>query len=334
MRILVINVAGETGGALSVMNRLVERFRTDRENEYIVCVSRLKRENCENVTFLRFPWVKKSSLHRMYFDTFHIKKLIKIYQPDRILSLQNKGVSAKGIPQTVYFHNALFICEKRFSFLESRRIWMYQHPIAFLTKRSLRRADKILVQAEWIKRGLVERWGLNADKIVIDAPKVAPLFGETCDVEQEPRNLFYPAAFYPYKNHITLLRACAALWDDGYSFTLSLTGSAERMSSEMKRLLSDKSYPITFLGSLSPEEMKREYARSILVFPSYIETVGLPLMEARVMNRPIFAADCEYAHESVGSYENITYFSPLDEAALREAIRRQLMGDGKGKESK
>lgn len=333
MKVLVINVAGEAGGALSVMNRLVERFRADRENEYIVCVGRQKRENYENVTFLQFPWVKKSYLHRIYFDTFHVQKLIKTYKPDRIFSLQNKGVCAKKIPQTVYFHNALFICEKRFSFFESRRMWLYQHPISFLTKKSLRRAEKILVQAEWIKRGLAERWGLDADKIAIDAPEVAPLFGETCDVEQKPRNLFYPAAFYPYKNHVTLLRACAALWDDGYSFTLSLTGSAERMSTESKRLLAGRNDPITFLGSLSPEEMKREYARSILVFPSYIETVGLPLMEARVMNRPILAADCEYAHESVGSYERVTYFSPLDEAALCEAIRQQLTGDEKGKET-
>ena len=76
----------------------------------------------------------------------------------------------------------------------------------------------------------------------------------------------------------------------------------------------------SFLGRLTPEEMKAVYSRSVLVFPSYLETVGLPLLEAKALSRPIIAADLEYARESVGDYDEVHYFSALDYDALAVAI--------------
>ena len=48
--------------------------------------------------------------------------------------------------------------------------------------------------------------------------------------------------------------------------------------------------------------------------------MGLPLVEARALSRLIIAADCEYAHESVGEYDKVLYFPPFDTNTLVKLI--------------
>lgn len=323
MKILVIDVAAEHGGALSILKHFISKFKKDTENEYVICVSSLDFEDTDNVKFVKIPWVKRSKLHRMYFDSFYIKKLVKRYNPDRIFSLQNKGFKVRKTEQHVYFHNALFICEKRFSLKESKSLWIYQNIISRMTKKSLKYADKIFVQADWIKRGLADKWEIDSEKIFVDRPDVNQIFkSPTNSAVQNPNTLFYPANYSSYKNHKTLLKACAELWNEkgNNAFSLILTGRKEQLSESLRNMIADKNYPIFFVGALSAEEMKETYEKSILVFPSYIETVGLPLVEARSLCRPIIAADCEYARESIGEYPKAFYFSPLDVKALKELI--------------
>ena len=50
-----------------------------------------------------------------------------------------------------------------------------------------------------------------------------------------------------------------------------------------------------------------------LVFPSTIETFGLPLIEAASMGKPIIASDLDYAREVLGQYKGVS-FVPSDNA--------------------
>ena len=73
------------------------------------------------------------------------------------------------------------------------------------------------------------------------------------------------------------------------------------------------------------EEISRKellsYYNSIdcLLFPSKIETWGLPISEAKSYNKPILVANLSYAKETVGNYENVSFFdesNPKELAAL------------------
>ena len=73
---------------------------------------------------------------------------------------------------------------------------------------------------------------------------------------------------------------------------------------------------------MSREDLFAQYARSVLVFPSYIETIGLPLLEARSVGAPILAADCLYARDGVGDYEKAEFFEAFDAKKLSEMMER------------
>ena len=75
MRILVYNVAASSGGALTVLNSFYEEFCKDTKNEYIFVLSVCKLKEQPHIKVLNFPWIKKSPLHRMYFDQVLAHKL-------------------------------------------------------------------------------------------------------------------------------------------------------------------------------------------------------------------------------------------------------------------
>ena len=72
-------------------------------------------------------------------------------------------------------------------------------------------------------------------------------------------------------------------------------------------------------------QLFEQYASSVLVFPSYIETIGLPLLEARSVGAPILAADCLYARDGVGDYERVKFFETFDSEALSRLMKQKIV---------
>src|SRR5690606_41307637 len=54
----------------------------------------------------------------------------------------------------------------------------------------------------------------------------------------------------------------------------------------------------------------------LLLFPSRLETWGLPLTEFSTTQKPIFAANLPYAHETLGGHHNAHFFNPEDSTQL------------------
>ena len=75
------------------------------------------------------------------------------------------------------------------------------------------------------------------------------------------------------------------------------------------------------------------YNRSTLIFPSYIETVGLPLLEARELGSIILASDCPFSREVLDGYENAYYFDPFNPQELADYMKRVISGDIAKRES-
>lgn len=57
-----------------------------------------------------------------------------------------------------------------------------------------------------------------------------------------------------------------------------------------------------------------------MLFPSYIETFGLPLVEAASFGMPILAAEMDYAREVMGDYEGVKFLDHKDSKLWAENI--------------
>jgi len=329
MNIMVFDVAAVSGGALSVLNDFYDEVSNDKDKavRWFFVVSFPVLKTADNIHILNFPWVKKSWFHRLFFDYFVAPRLISKFNIVKVLSLQNTIVPRTDVFQIAYVHNSLPFVEYRFSFQRSKLLWVYQNVIGRLIKRSIRRAGKVIVQTNWMKKALEQNIGrLRPQKIHVVPPRVS------AKVERyfEPTNELLPTFFYPasgvtFKNHRVIVDACKALKEQGidkYEVIFTLDGDENGEIASLRAEVDKSDLPVTFCGSVTREDVFDLYTRSAVVFPSFIESSPLPLSEARLHNTIILASDCAYAHEVLEGYPNAYFFDPFDKWTLVSLMRQ------------
>jgi glycosyltransferase involved in cell wall biosynthesis len=82
---------------------------------------------------------------------------------------------------------------------------------------------------------------------------------------------------------------------------------------------------IEFIGTITREQVYEYYSRSVLIFPSYIETFGLPMLEAKMHKTPMLVSDCPFSHEILDEYENVKFFRTEDETQLAGLMEKWLL---------
>lgn len=328
MRIMVFDVPAESGGALSVLHEFYNEFKLDQENEYIFVLSLPELEETSNIKVLRFPWIKKSWGHRLYFDHFIAPKLIKEYDIDQVLSLQNVIIPHTAVYQSVFVHNALPFSEYRFRLKEDKLLWVYQNIIGKNIIKSIKKADQVIVQTNWMKNKFVEKLNIYDEKIEVKQSKIdieiKDHFRETKD---SLSTFFYPASGVIFKNHKVIVDACLKLKEDGideYKVIFTLNGDENKQITGLYTTVKEKHLPIEFAGSMQRDEVFRLYSKSILIFPSYIETVGLPLVEAMLHNTRIISSNCEYTLEVLNNYKEAVLFDCFDYIGLSELLKEKI----------
>ena len=326
MNILVYDVAAENGGATSILEYFYSIHKQDTENKYFYILSTYVLEETENIKVINVPQVKKSWLHRLHFDYFGVKKYLKQFAIDEVFSLQNTRIPCFRGKQTVYLHNALPFSEHRFSFGENKKLWIYQNVIGKMMKNSAKKADKTIVQTEWMKEAVEKAVPKAVGKVEVQFPKVDVPAQYTYQGVGETCRFFYPANSEPFKNHRLILEACRLLKGEEtpYEVVLTLVGDEAPWIAELKQTAEQEGLPFRFIGRLTREEVLEWYTRSVLLFPSYIETVGLPIYEAKTVGAPMLLSDCAYARGVAQNYEKAQYFN-YKKAEELSALMKEIM---------
>lgn len=325
MRKMVFNVSAESGGALSILNDFYNEYKNDKYNEYIFVVSKPEIYGTPNIKVLRYPWIKKSWIHRLFFDHLIAPKLIKKYKVEEVLSLQNIIIPHTKVPQVVYIHNALPFSEYRFSIFDDKLLWVYQNILSISIFNSIRKAYKVIVQTEWMKNKCIEKLNFESMKIEVLPPKidieVKKQFSKT---KESMSTFFYPASGMVFKNHKIIIEACIKLKElgiDNYKVIFTLKGDENKHIIDLYKIVKDYELPIEFVGNIPREAVFDYYTRSVLIFPSYIETFGIPLIEAKAHETPVLVSDCNFSHEVLNNYDRVEYFNSFDYTKLSFLMR-------------
>lgn len=321
MKVLVYDVAAESGGALSVLKEFYEKAVSDVDTEWVFILSVVKLSSKDNIKVENYPEVKKSWIKRYFFDKFTAPKIIKKHSPDVVLNLQNITVRTKS-KQILYMQQSLPFSPFRFT-LAHKKLWVIQNVLGGMIKRSCKKADEIIVQSEWIRKAVSEQCKVPEERIVVKSPKVDKSKLRLFEAEK-CKGFFYPAAGSFYKNHTVVARACTLLKEQGYDYgevVFTLRGDETEEIREIYERSREKGLNITWKGEMTREEVFRTYAEYALIFPSFIETFGLPLLEARESGAPVLAADTPFAREILANYEKAEFFPYDNPEILAEKIK-------------
>lgn len=149
---------------------------------------------------------------------------------------------------------------------------------------------------------------------------------------------FYPARPWKHKNHHSLLRAFRLYRERAgtAAWRLVLTAGNDQLTSHLKRLAGELNLgsDVDFTGDVSDEQLAGYYQNAAaLVFPSYYEGFGIPLLEAMHFGLPIICGRGGSQMEIAGDaalYVDVDDIEQLAEAMCRissDADLRRCLAD-------
>ena len=84
---------------------------------------------------------------------------------------------------------------------------------------------------------------------------------------------------------------------------------------------------IEWIGRQTLAQMTDEYAAAdCMIFPSRLETWGLPITEAKRAGLPMLVADLPYAHETVGNHDRVSFVDVDDPTDLAARLTQIIDG--------
>ena len=143
------------------------------------------------------------------------------------------------------------------------------------------------------------------------------------------RFLFYPAQFWPHKNHITIFKALAELAASGIHIPLVLTGARYSASKELLAYLDQSgTNNIHYLGVVPYSDIIALHkAARFMVTASLYESSSIPILEACAAGTPIIASAAP-AHVEQAEALQMQLFPPTDHSALANILRSSWNDDG------
>lgn len=208
---------------------------------------------------------------------------------------------------------------------------------------SARAATAIAVPSEFVRRTVVEAYGVDADRVVVvphgyDPPKRESIVAED-DLRRryglgDRRVLVYPAITHPHKGHRFLLDVFAGPWSDP-DLVLVLLGGKGAADDHVTKTIGDLGVAERVLrpGRIPAADRDGIIALAdALVFPSEYEGFGAPALEAMALGTPVICSDRAALPEVAGDAAVVAPLTVDAWAGALDAVaadRRHLIERGR-----
>lgn len=339
--ILVNATAATAGGALTVLTDFLETLQQQKSNfRYIVFVSPSVLSVAQKYNIIAVPISNRTWLARSIWDWHGIRAWCKKREihPRLAVSFQNIAMNLPTrCAQIVYLHQSIPFA-KGISwnpFVRTQRLfWFYRHVYPILIRISFSIwKPMVAVQTCWMKQAVCDHFRYRPEQVIVVPPdaKFQTVNGEEPDIHNSRAkySFFYPSVPYDYKNHEVLFAALAKIKAENEKLFshIQLALTVKPTDSAYAQILAGKaaklgiSSAIEWLGTISRAECFSHYRfANALTFPSLIETVGLPLVEAAAQGATILASDLPYSREVLDGYPGAVYLAPHNPSAWADAI--------------
>ena len=281
--------------------------------------------NQKRVQYLEFPKAKRSWFIRLYYEWFYFFTISKKIKPDLWLSLHDITPLVDARRQAVYCHNpAPFYPITWREIRLSPVFWIFTLLYKYLYRLFIKRNFYVIVQQDWIRRSFIGMFGKLP--IVVAHPSVSFTAIELKKNENKNINehiFLYPSFPRAFKNFEVVCEAAKVLESrniSNFEVRITLSGNENAYAKWLYKAFKDVK-SIHFIGLQSKHDLAKQYISSAaVIFPSKLETWGLPISEAKLYNKPLLLSDLPYAHETVGNYDNVSFFSSTDGSKLADLM--------------
>ena len=288
------------------------------------------------------PPARHPLLWKLWYD-WRVPSVLKKFNADLFVSPDGIASLRTRVPQCLVVHDLAFLQKRDWLPASIGRYYRKYTP------RFLNKVQRIATVSETSKRQLMETYNISSDAIDVVFSAAKPVFRQVSlpdrmaikDRFTEGKEFFlYTGAIHPRKNLIGLLKAFSLFKKrQQNSFKLVLAGRMAWHSGDFEALLSTYKYrsDVVLTGYVELEVLvKLTAAAYALVYPSFYEGFGVPVLEAMCSDVPVITSQLTSMQEIAG--EAALYADPADPASIAEqmnrvyideSLRRQLVENGR-----
>jgi len=202
-------------------------------------------------------------------------------------------------------------------------------------RETCRRADRIVCISEFVRQTVLKNSDLSPDRVTTIPIQLGGRLGkipaEPIQAVLEKYHLsekdffFYPANYWPHKNHYLLFTAFGMyrFHHPDSPLHLACSGALGERRSALQGFVQRMGLGswIHLLGYLSEEEFAPLFSSCrALIFPSLYEGFGMPVVEAMEMGKPVLCSQGTSLPEVAG--EAALYFDPRKPDSILQAMEQ------------
>ena len=277
------------------------------------------RRTLPHTPLVRIPFTFEVELRRRPVDLLHVQFTAPPFAPCPVVATVH-DLAFEHIPETF-----------------NRRSWMQ---LRLTVRRTARRAAHIITPSEYVRRDVMETYGVPAERITVTPEAAAPHFRPAAPEEVERVRAAYGiegdyvlavGSIQPRKNLVRLLRAYGDLRRRRRRDKLPrlvIVGKRAWLYGETLRAVESEGLRehTIFTGYVSETDLPALYTGALLfVYPSFFEGFGLPPLEAMACGAPVVTGDRTSLPEVVG--DAALTVDPFDADAIGRAVERLIDDD-------
>lgn len=224
-----------------------------------------------------------------------------------------------GYRSIVFIQNWFLVCKISKIKADNLRIYIRLLIERMFLRVFLKNTNLVIVQTNTMKRQVQK---INTDSDIL----VQPFFSVAKIKKYESDDFyFYPARGDNSKNHLNLVKAWIQLSKQGVRPKLIITVDQTvhpKLVVWIEEMNSIYGLEIKNIGFVDISEILNVYCKSpIIIFPSYFESFGMPLIEAEAFDLDIVAPELDYVRDVCSPNETFDPYSP--NSIARAVLRHQ-----------
>lgn len=205
-----------------------------------------------------------------------------------------------------------YFLDKNFTLFTLFYIWIY--------RVNIKKNNYIVVQQQWLRDAFIKKFGVK--NVIVAAHQITQYYGIL--QKTELATFIYPTFPRIFKNIEVICEAFKLIDNIGAKIYITIDGSenlyAEKIVKKYTNLNS-----VVFIGLQSRDTVFDYYRKvSALIFPSKLESWGMPLSEFSLTAKPIFASDTRFCRETLAGYKSAAFFNEDDAVQLAKLIKNLL----------
>jgi glycosyltransferase involved in cell wall biosynthesis len=203
---------------------------------------------------------------------------------------------------------------------------------------SFKKADALCAISESCRQDLIEFCGVSPEKIVVtplayDSRIFFPRSREQIETTLKKYQIELPyflnisSVFWDPKNVMGVLRSFKILMESNYQCELIMVGKVGPSYKQMQEYIHKHKLKVTCLLSIEVEELAILLAGAkALVYPSFHEGFGLPIIEAMAVGCPVITSNISAMPETAGGAAHL--INPHQPEEIFDAMKRIMEDTG------